>query len=220
VFADAAVVAHSHKSPALEFWYNPHVRRYYYNPEKAKALLDEAGWKVGPDGIREREGVRLSFVQQVFSGDIVRMPQAELFQYQLRAVGIEMLITTAPAAVVTAGMRAGTMDAQLHNWTFGSTEPCVWVVLHSEGGDNRSHWGHPRVDELIEMGRREMDPEKRRAIYWEIQEIVAEEVVILPMTYWDWFNSFSGRVKGLPDPKEVRGSAELFRLMHRVWLED
>ncbi|MCI2424770.1 ABC transporter substrate-binding protein [Candidatus Acetothermia bacterium] len=219
VFAGAAVVAHTNKSPALEFWFNPYTRRYDFNPEKAKALLDEAGWRVGPDGIRVKDRIRLSFTLHVFTGDVVRMPQAELMQYFLRAVGIEMLITETPAAVVTAGMRAGTKHAQLHNWTFGSTEPCLWIKLHSRGGDNRSHWSHPRVDELLDMGRREMNLEKRRAIYWEIQEIVAEEVPFLFMMYWDWFNSWNKRVRGLPETA-LSGSHIFLYLMHTLWIDE
>ena len=217
VFVGAAVVAHTNKSPAVP-WFNPNTRRYPFDPERAKALLDEAGWKVGPDGIRYRDGIRLSFTCHVISGDVVRMPQAELAQYFLRQVGIEMLITESPLAVILAGMREGTMDAALFNWTYGSVEPDATVVLHSEGVNNFSQFRNERVDELLEMGRREMDPEKRRLIYNEIQEIVAEEVPFLFISYWDWFNSWSGRVKGLPETA-LSGSL-IFRLMHELWLEE
>ncbi|MBT9136910.1 MAG: Oligopeptide-binding protein AppA [Firmicutes bacterium] len=219
-FAGAAIVAHSHKSPASVPWFNPNTRKYYYNPEKAKALLDEAGWIVGHDGIRVKDGMRFSFTLRVFPGDVVRMPQALFLQHYLRAVGIEMLIVETPAGIVTAGMRAGTLDAQLHNWTFGSIEPCPLHKLHSKGGDNRSHWSHPRVDELLEMGRREMDPEKRRLIYWEVQEIVAEEAVLIKQTFWHWFNSWCVSVKGLPSPETVLASSWIFRDIRKLWIED
>jgi len=217
VFADAAVVAHTNKSPATP-WFNPYTRRYEYNPERAKALLDEAGWKVGPDGIREKDGIRLSFTNHVFPGDVVRRPQAELVQYFLRKVGIEMLITETPASVVIAAMPAGEIDSALFNWTYGSIEPDATMVLHSEGLRNWNLFRNERVDELLEMGLREMDFEKRRLIYWEIQEIVAEEVPMLFMTYWDWFNSWSGRVRGLPETA-LMGSY-VFQLMRELWIEE
>jgi len=217
VFAGAAVVAHTNKSPATP-WFNPYTRRYEYNPERAKALLDEAGWKVGPDGIREKDGIRLSFTNHVFPGDVVRRPQAELVQYFLRKVGIEMLITETPASVVIAAMPAGEIDSALFNWTFGSIEPDATMVLHSEGLRNWNLFRNERVDELLEMGLRERDFEKRRLIYWEIQEIVAEEVPMLFMTYWDWFNSWSGRVRGLPETA-LMGSY-VFQLMRELWIEE
>lgn len=217
VFAGAAVVAHTNKSPAVE-WFNPNTRRYEYDPEKAKALLDEAGWIVGPDGIRVRDGLRLSFTVHVFPGDVVRLPQAELAQFFLQEIGIEMLITMTPIGVVLAGMRAGTMDAALFNWTHGSTEPDASMTLHSDGGNNFYQFRNARVDELLEMGRREMDPEKRRLIYWEIQEIVAEEVPFLFMMYWDWFVSWNERVRGLPETA-LSGSF-VFRNVREFWIED
>ncbi|MDI3341333.1 MAG: ABC transporter substrate-binding protein, partial [Sphaerobacter sp.] len=56
VFKGTAVVATSNLAPVLEFWYNPDVKQYPYDPEEAKRILDEAGWKVGADGIREKDG--------------------------------------------------------------------------------------------------------------------------------------------------------------------
>jgi peptide/nickel transport system substrate-binding protein len=219
VFAGAATIAHTNKSPATE-WFNPNTRRYEYDPERAKALLDEAGWIVGPGGIRVRDGIRLSFTLHVFPGDVVRLPQAELAVYFWRKVGIEALITFTPAAVVLTEMRVGRLDAALFNWTFGSTEPCAFETLHTDGGNNFNEFSHARMDELLDMGRREMDTEKRRLIYWEVQEIVAEEVPFLFMMYWDWFNSWNNRVRGLPDPETVRSGSFVFRNVRELWIED
>ncbi len=74
------------------------------------------------------------------------------------------------------------------------------------------------MDELLEMGRREMDTEKRRLIYWEVQEIVAEEVPFLFMTYWDWFNSWCISVQGLPET--ALASSWIFQDLHKLWFED
>ncbi|MBT9142042.1 MAG: Oligopeptide-binding protein AppA [Dehalococcoidia bacterium] len=219
VFAGAATVAHTNMSPIFH-WHNPYTRKYDYNPERAKALLDEAGWLVGPDGIRVKDGMRFSFTLHVFPGDVVRMPQAELAQYFWREVGLEALITETPAAVLLAGFRAGAkgMDMGLWNWTHGSIEPCAVMVLHSKGGNNFNQFRHERMDELLEMGRREMDTEKRRLIYWEVQEIVAEEVPFLFMTYWDWFNSWCISVQGLPET--ALASSWIFQDLHKLWFED
>jgi peptide/nickel transport system substrate-binding protein len=217
VFKGAAEVAHTNKAPFL-YWFNPYTRRYDFNPQRAKELLDEAGWRVGPDGIRYRDGIRLSFTLHVFPGDVVRMPQALLTQSYLRDVGIEVVIVETPAAVVLAAMRKGEMDASCFNWTYGWVEPCPYPTLHSQGGNNFNQFRNARVDELIMMGRRETDREKRRAIYWEIQEIVAEEVPMLYHTFWHWFQSFDERVRGLPE--QVVFSSGLYRMLYKIWLAE
>jgi peptide/nickel transport system substrate-binding protein len=219
VFQGTAVVAHSNISPALEFWYNPNVRQYEYDLDQAAALLDEAGWTMGADGIREKDGAKLSFTCTVITGDQARRPEAELVQQLLKDAGIDMQIKEAPIASILEGLRNGTLEASLYNWTYGGTngEPDASVTLRSDGGNNFSQFQNERVDELIDSGLREVDPEKRQAIYFEIQEIVAEEVPFLFMMYWDWFNVFSGRVKGLPET--VLNGSTLYRKAHEWSVE-
>ena len=114
IWSGAAVVAHGNLSPKYDFYYNPNLKRYEYDPEKAKALLDEAGWVDSDgDGVRDKDGVKLSFVDTVISGDQARRPIAEVAQQYFAAVGIEMTIEEAPVASILTGMRDGTMDAAL-----------------------------------------------------------------------------------------------------------
>ncbi|MCG8347432.1 MAG: ABC transporter substrate-binding protein [Chloroflexales bacterium] len=219
VFQGTAVVAHTNISPALEFWHNPNVKQYEYDLDQAAALLDEAGWTMGEDGIREQDGVKLSFTCTVITGDQARRPEAELVQQLLKDAGIDMQIEEAPIASILEGLRKGTLEASLYNWTYGgfNGEPDAAVTLRSDGGNNFSQFQNERVDELLDLGLSEVDPEKRQAIYFEIQEIVAEEVPFLFMMYWDWFNVFSGRVEGLPETV-LNGSA-LYRKAHEWSVE-
>lgn len=203
VFSGAATIADTNLTPALEFWHNPNTKKYEYSPETAMELLDEAGWVMGDDGIREKDGERLSFTCTIITGDQARRPEAEMVQQFLNEVGIEMILEEAPVSAILEGLRNGTMQASLFNWTYGgsggSGDPETSVTLRSDGGNNFSSFHNDRVDELLDAGLVESDPDKRQAIYYEIQDIVAEEVPFLFMMYWDGFNVFSGRVKGLPE---------------------
>lgn len=218
IFSGAATVADTNLSPSLALWHNPNTKKYEYDPEGAKALLDEAGWTAGGDGIREKDGVRLSFTCTVITGDQARRPEAEVVQQYLKEVGIEMMIEEAPVASILEGMRSGTMEASLYNWTYGSIDPDASTTLRSDGGNNFSQFKNERVDELLDMGLVEVNTEKRQAIYNEIQEIVAEEVPFLYMMYWDWFNIFTGRIKGLPD--SALSGDEIYRKAYEWWIEE
>lgn len=211
------VVATSHLAPHNTF-YNPDVPQYPFDPERARALLDEAGWMEGAGGIRARDGVRLSFTTTTISGDQIRRPMAELVQVFLRDVGIDMQLAEAPVAAILQGLREGTLEASLFNWTHGSTtDPNPAGTLRSDGGDNFYRYSNPEMDELIDQGIATVDPEERRAIYNRTQEIYAEDVPGLFLHYPQGALVFSNRMQGLPD--EILNTTPLFFRGHEYSLE-
>ncbi len=214
----AAQVAHSNLTPASPY-HRPDLKRYEYDPEKAKAMLDAAGWVVGDDGIREKDGMKLSFTCTTITGDQARRPIAELAQQLFKEVGIDMQLAEAPVASILQGMREGTMDCSLFNWTYGSAvEPDPFSTLHSEGGNNFAQYRNPRMDELIEEGLKRVKFEDRKPIYDEIQEIFVEDVPVLYLQFDEWMNVFNSRIKGLPEnPKN--GSA-IYQQAYKWWIEE
>ena len=200
IFGGAAQIATANLSPAIEAYYNPDVKTYDYDPEQAASLLEEAGWVMGDGDVREKDGEPLSFTCNVITGDQARQPEAEVVQSYLAEVGIDMQLEEAPVATILEQMREGEMDASLFNWTYGSgSDPDASVTLRSDGTNNFSQFTNDRIDELLDAGLTETDPETRAQYYKEIQEIVAEEVPFIYMMYWDLFNHFNDRVQGLPD---------------------
>jgi peptide/nickel transport system substrate-binding protein len=207
----AAQVAHSNLSPKNAFYHKADTKRYDYDPEMAKALLDEAGWLEAEDGIREKDGMKLSFTCTTITGDQARRPIAELAQLMFAEVGIDMQLAEAPVASILEGMRNGTMDASLYNWTYGATpEPDPFSTLHSTGGNNFCQYRNEKMDELIEKGTSIVDPEERRAIYYEIQDLFVEEVPCLYLQFDEWMNPFSTRIVGLPE-EPLSGDPIYFR---------
>jgi peptide/nickel transport system substrate-binding protein len=215
-----AVLATANLSPALEFYYEPDVHLYPYDPDQAIALMEEAGWALNGDGIWEKDGQTMSWTCTIITGDQARRPEAELVQANLNEIGFDMQIAEAPLATIQEGQRSGEIDMSLYNWTYGggSGEPDGSNTLRSDARNNWSLWNNPRIDELCDMGLAETDAEARREIYSEIQKIVAEEVPFLFIKYWDWFNIFTPRVKGLPEDPLVGG--QQYQFLHEMWLEE
>jgi peptide/nickel transport system substrate-binding protein len=223
VFAGTAVKATANLAPALEFWYEPDVRQYDYDPDLANQMLEDAGWVDDDgDGIREKNGVKLQWRNIVLTGDEVRRPEAEMVVEYMRAIGADMQIFENPQG--SGPMRAGEAHMALFNWTYGGGwgEPDARVTLHSDGGNNFSHFSHPEMDELLERGVEEVDPEVRREVYSEVQRLFAEEVPNIFMMFWDWYSQWSDEVQGMPDPADVTASSGLLEPhnMYRYWLED
>lgn len=217
----AAKVAHTHYSPKYAFYSkseDPTTKRYDYSVDGAIALLDGAGWAPGADGIREKDGVRLSFTCTTVTNDTARRPIAELAQQMLAEVGVEMLLEEAPVSAILEAMPSGEMEASLFNWTYGAVDPDPGDTLRTGGSTNFNNFSNARVDELIDMGLQTVVPEERQAIYYELQDIVVEEVPLLYLQWDDWYNVFSSRVKGLPEATED-GFTLFFNGLHKWWLD-
>jgi len=218
----AATVANSNLSPKFAFYSrdgDPTLKRYAYDPEKARALLDEAGWVVGSDGIREKDGVKFSITCTTITGDQARRPIAELAQQFFSEVGIDMQLAEAPISSILQGLREGTVDVSLYNWTYGSVDPDPSNTLRSDGGQNWNSFHNDRMDELIDQGLSTVDPNERKKEYDEIQAIVVEEVPMLYLQWDEWMNVFSGRVKGLPETSNDSFSI-YYNGLRKFWLED
>ena len=180
-------------------------------------MLDAAGWAVGSDGIRAKDGQKFSFTCLVISGDQARKPEAELAQQYLKAVNVDMKIGEAPVTQINAGFLDDKTDASLFNWTYGGSggDPDASTTLGSKGGSNWSRYSNPQMDTLLDQGLKETDPAKRKQIYDQIQALVAEDVPFLYMMYWQWFTHFSKKTKGLP-ASALNGS-QLFAKVYQWW---
>ncbi|MEA2515246.1 MAG: peptide/nickel transport system substrate-binding protein [Thermomicrobiales bacterium] len=220
IFSGTAQIATSNLSPALAQYYNPDVPQYTFDTAKAAALLDEAGWTLGGDGIREKDGEKLSFTCTTITGDQTRRPEAELVQQYLSKVGIDMQLEEAPVATILEKLRKAEMDAALFNWTYGGDyyDPDDGGTLHSTGASNFSHYSNARVDELLTAGLRAVDPEERAAAYKEIQAIVADEVPFIFMMFWNWYNIFNARVKGLPE--SAKSGDNIYAKAFQFWIDE
>ncbi len=141
---------------------------YEYNPEKAKELLAQAGY---PNG----------FKTTIWTNDNpLRMQIAEMFQANLAEVGVDVEVQIIPWATYLADTAAGKHDMFILGWVTVTADPDygLYALFHSsQFGDagNRSFYANERVDELLDLGRREADPDKRLAIYAEAQELIVEE---------------------------------------------
>ena len=206
------IIASSHLAEHNPF-FNPNVPQYPFDPERARSLLDEAGWSPGSDGIRTKDGMRLSFTCTTLSGDQTRRPMAELAQIFLRDVGVEMLLAEAPLVTIQTGLLEGTMDASLFNWTHGTlVDPNPRATLHSTGGNNYMRYRSEEMDRLIDEGVSYADPDLRRPIYDRTQELFAEDVPALLLHYNQSVMPFSREQGNMPeeatnsDPVWARGN--------------
>ncbi len=195
LFEGKQALAHTGVNP-LDGMHDDTVRQYRFDPAAAAALLDEAGWRRGPDGIRRNAaGERLSFEFQTTAGNRPREQVQQVLQAQWRQAGIETRIRNETPRVLfgeTLSRRRFTGLA-LFAW-ISSPENVPRSTLHSDeipraernwAGQNYPGWRNAEMDALIEALPQELDRGKRRALWHRLQAIYAEELPELPL----WFRT-------------------------------
>jgi len=222
IWRGLAVKATTNLSPAVAYYHDDtDVMKYDYDPDKANQMLDEAGWTIGSDGIREKDGVKLQWQCGMISGDQARRPIVEAFQQWVTQIGCKFDIVESTA--MTEDVRSNKLQMGMHNWTWGGSggDPDATSVMHSDwsGVSLGTHYSNPEMDQLLEDGLAEPDPEKRKVIYKRVQEIFCEDVPILFVQYWDWFVFFTTRVKGLPEEPLLSGS-QIYNTAWKMWIEE
>jgi len=166
-------IANSHGTP-YRWDYNPNVKNYKYDKELAKKMLDEAGWKVGPDGIRVKDGKKFSFTLSFNQGNKTREQAAVIIQQALKEVGIEVKTESVEWNTYLQRLDEGKLEAYILGWSLGF-DPDSWVIWHTNGSFNDIGYSNPEVDKLLDEGRVTMDQNKRAEIYKKVQEILAED---------------------------------------------
>jgi peptide/nickel transport system substrate-binding protein len=189
--------------PRQSFYFNPNLPLHEFNLNRARQILDKAGWLPGKDGVRAKDGVRLSFANSTTSGEPLREQVQQFLQQTFEQLGAEMKISNLPAAVMWGDFW---VQSQFDSVIVGSTyligpDPDVTNRLHSRSipakggrGSNNAQYSNPEVDALLEKGARSFDPEARRSIYYRIQELVRRDLPFLPLYQ---SNAVQGNKKGI-----------------------
>ena len=190
------------------------VTTYPYDPERARELLDEAGWEVGPDGVRVKDGQRFTFELLVDRGNVTREQEALIAQDNWRAVGLDPRYQFGEFATVVSRYREGDYTSRITYWITPPTED-IYNYWHTEGSSNYTNYSNPELDALLEQGRVTADPAERQAIYDQVQEILAEDVPALWLVYPSEVQALRNRVHNFPEI----GYRDAMPYLNRIWLE-
>jgi peptide/nickel transport system substrate-binding protein len=172
--------------PPQSWAYDQDVTAYPHNPEKARQLLDAAGY-----GVRDgaRDGVRFHLTMKTSTEESTRLLAAVL-QQQLRDVGIALDIRTFEFATFFADVSRGAFQFYSLRWIGGNEDPDIFEYsFHSNrfppNGANRGFYSNQRVDSLIDQARRQTDQNARKRLYAEVQEVLAQDEPYINLWYFD-----------------------------------
>ena len=186
-------------------WSNPDLKPYPYDPQKAKALLKEAGFTDSDgDGILEHDGKPFEFEIITNNGNKEREKAAVLIQRRLMQVGIKVTVRTIEwASFLGRFIHTGDFDVVILGWGLG-LDPDQYNFWHSsqqkKGQFNFIGYNNPNIDKLLERGRLELNPDKRQKIYHEFAKVLLEDSPIVYLSAGYGLTAIHKRVKGIINP--------------------
>jgi len=182
-----------------------------FNVDKANQLLDEAGWKRGPDSIRTKDGKRLKLVFQT-SINAPRQKTQAIVKQACQKAGIDMELKSVTSSVYFSSDVANPdtyakfySDIQMYNTNMGAPDPELfmrrfvsWEVAAKENkwqGRNITRWRNEEYDNTFRMAEGELDPVKRAALFIKMNDAVVQEPVVIPVAYRPMVAAISHRLR-------------------------
>jgi peptide/nickel transport system substrate-binding protein len=176
--------------PQQAWSFQPGLPQHSYDPAKANALLDAAGWVRGAGGIREKGGVKLEFTNSTTSGNAMREQTQQLLIQDWRAIGAAMRVNNMPAAVIWGDFwQQSKFNSVLVavNFMLGS-DPDVTPrfgsgAIPAKGGRgfNTYQYQSPEADRLLAEGAKQFDLAQRKVIYGDLQKLIRQDLAMLPL---------------------------------------
>ena len=161
---------------------NPNLHPRPYDPARAEQMLDAAGFRRGPDGVRFHLTLKTS------TDEAPRL-LGETLADEWKKVGVALTLQPLESATFFSDINHGSFQMYTLRWLGGNNDPSFFQFVFSSAhmppnGYNRGHYSNPEVDTLITQASTEMDREKQKAIDWKIQEILYDDEPYLNL----WFN--------------------------------
>lgn len=197
-----------------------------YDPKKANALLDAAGWKMGSDGIREKDGKKFSITFRT-SVNSVRDKEGQLIKSNLKDVGIAVDLRPVDAGVFfglpTNPDNLARFQTDLEMYTNGASFPDVQTLQDaytSDKIDQKSNgwktgqvmrWVNPEYDAAVAKLKTELDPEKRVALFKQIDTILMNDYAVIPLVARKYLAAYA---KGLTGVNLTSWDSDLWNAAH------
>jgi peptide/nickel transport system substrate-binding protein len=209
-------VTHSQANVATEdlpdwMWaYDPDVKSYPYDPQRSKALLEDAGWTIGPDGVARKDGQPLALIMVTDNVNATHREESLLLQEVLRKIGIQVQLKYFPQAILYESAKAGgileggNFDLTLVPWFAGvdpddSTQLLCGMI--PPNGENVSRYCTADMDAAQHVALTSYDQATRKAAYSRIQHILARDNPYIYLWWTRVLQAISVDFKGFsPNP--------------------
>jgi len=192
------------------YWENRSINKISFDVSKSRELLEKSGYQLNANNIYEKDGKPLAF-EILTNQNKQREMTAVLIQRRLQDIGIDVSIRVIEwASFVNRFIKTGEFEAVVLGWSL-SLDPDQYSIWHSSqdgpGQFNFIGYNNPRVDTLLENGRKELKNEKRKQIYDEFSKIIYDEQPIIYLYAGYGLTAIHKKIKGV---KKITPPAGVF----------
>jgi peptide/nickel transport system substrate-binding protein len=161
----------------IGYWAGAEGVGYKFNLERAKALIQQAGYAPGADGILEKDGQPLKFTLKT---EAENSRLAEILQQQLRALGVDLTIQQNETGVHYTDLGDGKYELALAGLGFGEAD-LLYDMFHSKGAINWVGAKNPALDKALEQSRVTLEPAARQRLLDQAQRLIVEQAYVVPL---------------------------------------
>lgn len=188
----AAVPAETDQSPVLSWAYTNDIEHHPFDPAKAEQILQADGWKTGPDGIRVKNGQRLSFDITCTAESNYGRQIETLLQRQWHIIGAEAIVKNVPSALMFQNGTNGTLqgghyDVALFSWS-GAADPDDSAIYSGDNlaphGQNAMFWQNPTATAAMNDALKTLDQARRKRDYVIVQQQMAKDIPSIFLFFW------------------------------------
>lgn len=198
-------VVHSHQVPTSWATGATGLNMYEHSAVRARQLLDAAGWKVGKDGIREKDGMRLKLNVIWNNGNTIRQDIASMVVSYWKRIGVEAVDEALEWSVVLERYSATKFDVIVIGWSLGldpggSMFHSSQAVKNAQGnitGFNRGQYINPEVDKLLDAALETVDIAERRALYQKVDQILNHDLPYIWLFQRSTVTAIANKIQGV-----------------------
>ena len=173
--------------PYFGGWFNPKLEPFVFDVAKAKKLLDEAGWKPGPDGVRHKDGKPFQVTLLTYTARPMLPTMATAIQAQLKKVGIKVDLKVGKWTVIPQTHKDGTMQMSLFSRNFAMV-PDAGGIIDSDYTKGGAAWGSlgwniPEFDQVVADYTKSFDKQAAAEARNKITRILHDELPLIPIAW-------------------------------------
>jgi peptide/nickel transport system substrate-binding protein len=177
--------------------YSADVPSYDYNPEKAKQLLDDAGWKAGADGIRTKDGNRMSLVVRTHSEDPDRKQLIQVLQSEFQKVGIDATTNTVEFPALFQDVQDGKFQVVVIGWlNLSDPDRATFRQFTIDGTANYGKYKNDQVDSLLKQARTTLDQTKAKQLYADAVKQLVDDAPYIFVQYQEYIAMYTTKLQG------------------------
>jgi peptide/nickel transport system substrate-binding protein len=176
--------------------YSEDIPSYDYSPDKAKQLLDDAGWKAGADGIRAKDGQKLSLVVRTHSEDPDRKQLIQVLQSEFQNVGIDATTNTVEFPAFFQDVQDGKYQVGVIGWlNLSDPDRATFRQFTTDGSANYGKYHNDQVDSLLKQARVTLDQSQAKSLYTNAVKLIVDDAPYIFVQYQEYIAMYTPKLQ-------------------------